>query len=294
MKGVWSPASVIEFAARRGSLIPPKIISSPFRKGRGRVRVRLQGLPRPLDATDALELMVKTAYEASAMNAPFTINGWARALTAISLAILGLCSQADAQTKQAPVPAVTNFFYSPAGEWIKASNADCVLWNSFPREGESVTWSGGILNGKAHGKGTVQWFTNGVTTTRYVGDVKDGLADGQGIAKSLEAEFEGEWSKGSLVSTNSTIRYADGNSYRGPVINGVKSGHGEETMKGGQRYVGQFKDNRFHGQGELFLPNGDKIAGEWKNSKLEGTGTYHPKEGEPFKVRQTETGIERL
>jgi hypothetical protein len=65
-------------------------------------------------------------------------------------------------------------------------------------------------------------------------------------------------------------------------------------MKGGQRYIGQFKDGLFHGKGELILPNGDRIIGEWRDSKLEGIGTYQIKSGGSFKVRQTEAGIERL
>src|SRR5205085_596403 len=84
---------------------------------------------------------------------------------------------------------VTNKFYSACGKWMQASNTNCVLWSSFPRDGESVVWSGGGADGKAHGKGIVQWFTNGVPTTSYIGEVRGGLSDGHGIAKGPLEEY---------------------------------------------------------------------------------------------------------
>lgn len=73
-------------------------------------------------------------------------------------------------------PAVTNKFYAASGKWVQASNTNGVIWSSWPRMGESVTWKGGVLDGKAHGKGMVQWYTNGVPTTQYEGELKGGLA----------------------------------------------------------------------------------------------------------------------
>jgi len=136
--------------------------------------------------------------------------------------------------------------------------------------------------------------TNGIPTTRYDGEMKDGLADGHGILRGSEVEYTGEWRRGSLVSTNGTIKYAEGNWYRGDLKDGFKTGRGEELMTGGVRYVGQFKDDRFNGKGEMVFPNGGRITGEWRDSKLDGVGMCHPKGGDSFKVKQTESGIERL
>jgi hypothetical protein len=210
--------------------------------------------------------------------------------------LIGIVTQTSlrAQPNSSQSQEATNKFYSPSGKWTRASNTNCVVWNSFPVDTESVTWSGGVLDGKAHGKGTVQWFTNGTPTTSYVGEMKHGLADGHGRAKSPFEEYEGEWSRGLFVSTNGTIKYPDGNWYKGELQNGFKTGKGEELMKGGMRYVGQFEDGRFKGKGELILTNGDRITGDWRDSKLLGAGTYHVKGGGSFKVKQTEAGIERL
>jgi len=199
-----------------------------------------------------------------------------------------------AQTTTPDSATVTNKFYSPSGKWVQNSNTNCVVWSSWPREGESVTWSGGVVDGKAHGIGVLQWFTNGIPTTLYQGEMKAGLADGHGIAKGAGEEYEGEWKQGSLVSTNGTINYANGNWYRGAIQNGFKTGHGEELMTGGVRYIGEFKRDRFNGKGELLLPDGARITGEWRNSKLDGIGTYHTRGGDSFKVKQNGKAIERL
>lgn len=76
---------------------------------------------------------------------------------------------------------------------------------------------------------------------------------------------------------------------------GFKDGRGEEMMmKGGVRYVGQFRGDRFEGPGEMTWPNGDKITGEWKDSKLEGIGVYTTQGGDSFNVKMTTNGVERL
>src|SRR5215469_8854502 len=130
---------------------------------------------------------------------------------------ISLPAQLWAEPGPSSVPVVTNIFYSSSGKWVPVSNTNCVVWNSWPRDSESVTWSGGVVDGKAHGKGSLQWFTNGVPSTCYIGELKAGLADGHGISKGPVAEFEGEWSRGSLFCTNGTIKYRDGNWYKGEI-----------------------------------------------------------------------------
>jgi hypothetical protein len=189
---------------------------------------------------------------------------------------------------------IVDKFNSSAGEWVKTANTNCLVWNSFPRKGESVTWSGAVKDGKAFGHGTLKWFTNNVPTREYEGELKDGLADGHGVTRSVAETYEGEWKEGRLISTNITIKYADGNWYKGGVQGGFKTGMGEEQMVGGYRYVGHFKNDRFEGVGRLILPNGDTISGSWTNSQLDGVGTCKTKTGTTFKVRNTAHGIERL
>ena len=115
-------------------------------------------------------------------------------------------AQLPAQPGPPGAPAVTNKFYSSSGKWVQVSNKNCMIWSSWPRGGESVNWSGGVADGKAYGEGILQWFTNGIPTSSYEGEVKDGLADGHGIAKGSGEEYEGEWKRGGLVSTNGTYQ----------------------------------------------------------------------------------------
>jgi hypothetical protein len=188
-------------------------------------------------------------------------------------------------------------FYAESGCWIRASNTDCLIWDSFPKTNETVTWTGDVVEGRAHGKGILQWFTNGVPTSSYAGEMKNGLADGHGVTKSVNEEFESDWVKGKSIDyafTNATIRYLSGSWYKGEIRNGYKSGQGEECMKGGIRYIGQFKNDRFDGQGVMLWPNGDKLTGKWRSSKLVGVGTYMRQDGASFSVRQTDNGIEGI
>ncbi len=42
--------------------------------------------------------------------------------------------------------------------WQKLeNNPACVVWNPYPQEQETVTWSGACANGKAQGRGTLVW-----------------------------------------------------------------------------------------------------------------------------------------
>ena len=42
----------------------------------------------------------------------------------------------------------------------------------------------------------------------------------------------------------------------------------------GDKYVGAFKDDRFHGQGTYTSASGDKYVGAWKDGKRHGQGTF--------------------
>ena len=47
----------------------------------------------------------------------------------------------------------------------------------------------------------------------------------------------------------------------------------EWTASNGRKYVGAFKDNKFHGHGTMTYPDGSKYVGEFKNDKRNGQGT---------------------
>lgn len=43
----------------------------------------------------------------------------------------------------------------------------------------------------------------------------------------------------------------------------------------GVKYMGSFKDGKYHGQGTIFLTNGDYIVGQFLFNKLTGQGTFY-------------------
>ena len=59
---------------------------------------------------------------------------------------------------------------SPKGMWFDTNQRDCQVWNSNPQIDETASWSGGCLNGKTHGKGTMtwRWRENGKIVERLI------------------------------------------------------------------------------------------------------------------------------
>ncbi len=51
----------------------------------------------------------------------------------------------------------------------------------------------------------------------------------------------------------------------------------------GDKYVGEFKKNKFHGLGTYTHANGDKYVGEWKDNKANGRGTFFALANDEFK-----------
>ena len=62
---------------------------------------------------------------------------------------------------------------------------------------------------------------------------------------------------------------------------------GTSTFANGNKYVGEFKDNKYHGQGIYTYGDesqwaGDKYVGEYKDDKRHGQGTYTFADGEQW------------
>ena len=67
---------------------------------------------------------------------------------------------------------------------------------------------------------------------------------------------------------------ANGNKYVGEYRDNKFNGQGTFTFAGGNKYVGEFKDGDFNGQGTFTWTNGDMYVGEYKNDKRNGQGTF--------------------
>ena len=49
---------------------------------------------------------------------------------------------------------------------------------------------------------------------------------------------------------------------------------GTYTFSSGDKYVGEFGNDKYHGQGNYTWPDGNKYVGEFKNGKKTGQGTH--------------------
>jgi len=72
-----------------------------------------------------------------------------------------------------------------------------------------------------------------------------------------------------------TYTFANGDKYVGEWKDDKKYGQGTVTFaKSGNKHVGAYRDNKRNGQGTFTWANGSKYVGEFKNGKKNGQGTY--------------------
>ena len=77
--------------------------------------------------------------------------------------------------------------------------------------------------------------------------------------------------------------YEKGDKYVGEWKNNKSHGQGTITLKNGETYSGQWKNATPHGQGTYKFFNGDKYVGEWKEWNFHGQGTYIYSDGKSDK-----------
>lgn len=58
-----------------------------------------------------------------------------------------------------------------------------------------------------------------------------------------------------------------------------QDGFGRYSWKGGEYYIGEWKNNRMHGYGVFYWPSGKKYVGEWAYGKFNGSGTMFYADG---------------
>ena len=152
-------------------------------------------------------------------------------LTALTTAELGRLSGLLADDQGLPEPtraALSDALRSSSAQsvalkplgpnWIIAENRPCQVYNFYPLPGDTVTWSGACVDGKASGEGRLVWrgsFGENV----YEGEYRDGKEHGRG-----------------------TFTWGDGGRYEGEWRDGKPNGRGTATFPNGNRYEGQWHD----------------------------------------------------
>jgi hypothetical protein len=133
---------------------------------------------------------------------------------------------------------------SAAGDdinWIADSHG-CKVANTFPRPGETITWTGKCKDGYADGDGVLQWFLNGQLDDRFEGHLAMGWAEGRGaLAKTDGGKYIGDW-KHSMQEGSGRYEAPDGSWYQGEWKNGMPNGQGEYRQADGRSFVGEWVD----------------------------------------------------
>lgn len=166
--------------------------------------------------------------------------------------------------------------------WIKDSNSGCAVWNSNPKPIETITWSGSCRNGKADGRGVLQWYRDGKPGDRYEGDTKIGKAHGLGVFTDADgSRYEGEHVDGKAHGRG-VFTDSDGSRYEGEFVNGSQRGRGILTWPSSDRYEGEFVDNAFQGRGVYIWANGDRYEGDFVEGDFHGRGVHLQSNGERY------------
>ncbi len=129
---------------------------------------------------------------------------------------------------------------------------------------------------KAPGLSTLSKSENWKTTRTsdedpvYVGEVQDGLPNGQGTWTTPSGEkYVGEFKDGNY-NGQGTSTFPNGEKYVGEWKDGLPNGQGTWTLPDGKKYVGEFKDGKRNGQGTGTFPDGRVWSGLWKDNEFLG------------------------
>ena len=144
--------------------------------------------------------------------------------------------------------------------WIMDSNG-CKVRNAHPVRSETITWTGGCLNGYANGDGILTWLKNGKRNQEYKGILKRGIPNGAGVYDFLEGSvFEGNYIDGELHGQGQ-VTYSDKNqkpyyTYKGNFVHEKREGMGteirfDEVGDTTSVYVGEFSNGNKNGAGVL-------------------------------------------
>ncbi len=137
--------------------------------------------------------------------------------------------------------------------WLKDPVGGCELWSKDGvSPGDSVTWTGDCVDGKASGEGVGVWHTTDGLLARFEGAMRAGKATGAGEVVFRAPDDTGYWH------------------FAGQFEDGVPVGEGELLTDTGYRFRGEVLDGLVHLRGTVVTPDGSTIRGEFKNGETVG------------------------
>lgn len=133
-----------------------------------------------------------------------------------------------------------------------------------------LVYSGGVVDGKRHGRGT-SYHQNG--DEAYSGDWRDDKRYGRGkMTFENGTTYEGEWRDDKLCGQGKGVT-KDGLVYKGGWSCSKRNGQGSVEYTDGASYKGEWKDDKRHGQGKMVYKDGSGYDGGWEDDKRHGRGT---------------------
>ena len=152
------------------------------------------------------------------------------------------------------------------------------------------SYKGNFRKGKYHGSGA-RLFSDG---SKYTGMFSDGHFNGDGIMfLTCGDQYVGEWKNGKM-NGQGVYKYARGDSYEGSFLDGFAFGEGKYKYSDGGFYMGEFRNTSVHPVTEAEFPrpngfrhgfgirvwcNGNKYEGQWADDRMEGRGVITKAEG---------------
>ncbi|MEJ6007638.1 hypothetical protein WG899_18980 [Paucibacter sp. AS339] len=187
----------------------------------------------------------------------------ARALPRAALFIMAL--------QLSPTPAWAQDAIAGGPPWFSDSKG-CRHFDAEAGPSFSLEWSGACVNGLADGTGQRQWSVGGKPIVSFVGPVKAGRAEGQGILRLPGGGvYEGDFKDG-LRQGHAVLRGGNGFIYEGDFVGGKPSGAGKARFGNGDSYEGGYRAGYMDGEGQYRWAQGDVYQGQFSASRPAGQG----------------------
>jgi len=91
-------------------------------------------------------------------------------------------------------------------------------------------------------------------------------------------------------NTSQTEISKEGETYNGPLVNGLKQGEGKLQWSTGQTFEGEFFKDHLHGVGLYTWPDGNQFKGQFYHSHKDGYGVFKFQNGSSFEGLYKEDG----
>ena len=129
-----------------------------------------------------------------------------------------------------------------------------------------------------------EWSWTGECVYDY--EYEEFVPCGKGTMKVPElGVYRGEVLDGGIFHGKGTFLFSDGEKYEGEWENNRMHGQGSYKYPDGTEYVGEWSNDKFHGNGLFKFPSGNEYVGESSNGEWHGKGTwYYPEsdDGPPY------------